>query len=71
MPFSTCLKRSYIPTHSLFKKGKDKGLARDSMLLGECMKQISELRIKKYLGKITSDYERKEIKRVYDANFND
>lgn len=69
IPFTSQLKRINQPTHSLIKKGKDKGLSEDSMLLGEAMRQISEKRIVSYLGTITDLNERKEIKRVYDANF--
>ena len=39
------------------------------MLLGECMRQVSEKRIQKYLGKITDNNEKAEIRRVYNANF--
>lgn len=69
MPLSSRLKNPNQPTHTLIRKGRDKGLICDSMLLGECMRQISEKRIKKFLGSITDINERKEIRRVYDANF--
>ena len=69
LPFTSKHKNLNQPTHSLFKKGKDKGLTEDSMLLGECVKQISEKRIIKYLGSITDTKEQSEIKRVYLANF--
>ena len=39
------------------------------MLLGECVRQISEKRIIKKLGSITKLEDKKEIKRAYDANF--
>lgn len=57
------------PTHTLIKKGVNKGLSVDSLVLGECLRQISEKRIVEYLGCITCEKEKKEIKRVYDANF--
>lgn len=70
MPVTTNVKRNpNQSTHTLLKKGKDKGLAEDSMVLGECIRQISEKRIKCVLGKITDVQEKKEIKRVYNANF--
>lgn len=70
MPLSSNTnKNPYQSTHTLLKKGNGKGLKCDSLVLGECMRQISEKRIKKYLGAISDIKERKEIKRVYDANF--
>lgn len=69
MPLSSKIKNPNQPTHTLIRKGIGKGLCKDSMLLGECMRQISEKRIEKYLGSITDIKERKEIRRVYDANF--
>lgn len=70
MPFSTKIfKNPNQPTHTLILKGVDKGLKEDSILLGECLRQISKKRIKKYLGKITDPMEKKDIKKVYDANF--
>jgi mRNA interferase MazF len=69
MPLTTQIKSLNQPTHTLIEKGNDKGLADDSMVLGECMRQISEKRIIKYLGCISDEKEKREIKRVYDANF--
>ncbi len=69
MPLSTKIKNLRQPTHTLIKKGVEKGLKEDSIVLGECIRQVSEKRIKKYLGKISDPAEKKEIKRVYDANF--
>lgn len=69
MPLTTQIKYLNQPTHTLIEKGIDKGLIEDSMVLGECMRQISEKRIIKYLGCISDEIEKKEIKRVYDANF--
>ena len=71
MPCSTKIKNMYQPTHTLIRKGRRNGLKHDSVLLGECMRQISELRIKKYIGTIDDPNTRKEIKRVYNAGFND
>lgn len=69
MPLTSQIKNLNQPTHTLVVKGSDKGLIEDSMVLGECMRQISEKRIIKHLGCISDEYEKKEIKRVYDANF--
>ncbi len=69
MPLTKQIKNLNQPTHTLIEKGIDKGLVEDSMVLGECMRQISEKRIIKYLGCISDGKEKKEIKRVYDANF--
>ena len=69
MPFTKQFKNIYQPTHTLIKKGKSKGLVHDSVILGECLRQVSEKRIKKYLGKISDIEEKKSIKRAYDANF--
>ena len=71
MPFTSSLKSISQPTHALFTKGRDKGLTNDSILLGECMRQVSKRRIIKPLGAITNQMEKKEIKRVYEANFGD
>lgn len=69
LPLTTKHKNLHQPTHTLIKKGKDKGLVKDSMVLGECIRQISEKRIINYLGKITDINEQREIRRVYNANF--
>ena len=70
IPFSSNIKKNpNQPTHSLFKKGKSKGLTKDSMLLGECIRQISKERIIEYRGTITDKRDIAEIKRVYLANF--
>lgn len=69
IPFSSHLKKLKQPTHTLVKRGKSKGLKKDSVLLGECIRQISEERILQYLGSITDEFEKSEVKRVYLANF--
>lgn len=69
MPLSTKIhKNRKQPTHTLLKKGES-GLTQDSLLLGECMRQISEKRIIKYIGKVTDEIEKYNIKQVYLANF--
>ena len=42
MPLTSQVKNLNQPTHTLIEKGNDKGLVEDSMVLGECMRQISE-----------------------------
>lgn len=69
LPTTTKIKNPYQPTHSLFKKDFAKGLKEDSMVLGECIRQISENRIIKKLGSFSDIKDREEIKRVYFANF--
>lgn len=69
LPFSSQIKKINQPTHALIKKGVNKGLSKDSVLLGECVRQISEKRIMQYLGSITDKFEQEEVKRVYLANF--
>lgn len=69
MPLTSRFRNLNQPTHTLIKKGKEKGLVSDSILLGECMRQISKRRIIKRLGSITDTSEQNEIKRAYIASF--
>lgn len=69
MPLTKEKKNLYQTTHTLILRGAGKGLTYDSVVLGECMRQISEKRILKYIGSISDQREKREIKRVYDANF--
>ena len=69
MPLTSQVKDLNQSTHTLIKKGKENGLKRDSMVLAECIRQISKKRIIKCLGKITDFNEKKEIRRVYNASF--
>lgn len=69
MPMTSQFKNLNQPTHTLIKKGKDKGLIKDSMVLGECLRQISEKRIQRILGKITDISEQRAIRECYEANF--
>lgn len=68
-PLTSKLKHLNQPTHTLIKKGKEKGLEKDSMLMVECMRQVSENRIVKRLGKISNKEEQKKIREVYMASF--
>lgn len=70
MPFSTkTFKNPNQPTHTLIRKSVDTGLKMDSILLGEQMRVISDQRIIKKIGCVTDEKERREIRRVYEANF--
>ena len=69
LPLTTKYKNLNQPTHTLLKRGHDKGLVQDSMVLGECVRQVSEKRIISLLGRITDDDEKNKIKEVYLANF--
>ena len=69
VPLTSQHKSLNQPTHTLIKKGVEKGLIKDSIVLAECLRQISEKRIKKYLGRISDSTEQNEIRRAYEANF--
>lgn len=69
IPFTSQIKHLQQPTHSFFYKDLDKGLTVDSMILGECVRQVSKKRIIKKLGTITKLQEKMKVKAVYDANF--
>lgn len=70
MPFTTKIKNVRQPTHSLFKaENNGTGLKFDSILLGECMRQVSEDRIIRPMGKITKEEDKLAIKKVYFANW--
>ena len=69
MPFSTKIKNLNQPTHTLIKRSAETGLKKDSILLGEQMRVISSQRIIRKIGSVTDEWERKEIRRVYEANF--
>ena len=68
LPFTSRIKHLQQPTHTLFFADLSKGLKKDSMLLGECVRQISKQRIKKKLGSVTKIQEKRKIIEVYTAN---
>lgn len=70
-PFSSKLKSLHQPTHTIIHKSDGTGLKTDSVLLCEQMRVISSKRIIKKIGTVTDENERKEIRRVYEANFGD
>lgn len=69
MPVTTKIKKLNQPTHTLLKKNENNGLSEDSMVLGECMRQISKKRIVKYIGTVQDKTFRENIKRIYFANW--
>lgn len=69
MPFTSQIKNEYLPTHSFFRAREGNGLQKDSMLLGECMRQISKDRIIRPLGHLSDVKEQTAVKRVYTANW--
>lgn len=69
MPLTSKNKNLGQSTHTLIRRGAEKGLTCDSIALAECMRQISKNRIIRYLGKITDEYEKNEIRRIYEASF--
>ena len=69
IPLTSKLKSLNQPTHTLIRKSIETGLRTDSVLLGEQMRVISSQRIIKKIGTVTNELERKEIRRVYEANF--
>ena len=50
MPLTKQIKKLGQSTHTLIKRNDINGLTVDSMVLGECIRQISEQRINKFIG---------------------
>lgn len=69
MPCTTAKGKHHIPTHTPIRKGRGTGLKENSIVLGECMRQVSEERIIKLLGRITDEKEQLAIKEVYFSNW--
>lgn len=69
MPITSKIKKPDQPTHTLLLKNEDNGLTEDSMVLGECMRQISKKRIIKYVGTVRNKTYRENIKKVYFSNW--
>ena len=69
MPLSSKLKSLNQPTHTLIRKSVDTGLKTDSVLRSEQRRVISSQRMSKKIGTVTDENEKKEIRRVYEANF--
>lgn len=70
MPFTTNMgKKLTQRTHVLFLENPSIGLIKNSILLGECIRQISEKRVIKKLGHINNAAYREKVKQAYYANF--
>lgn len=69
VPITGVIKSLYIPTHALIKRDEENGLKKDSMLLGEQIRAISEQRIIKKIGVITKKEVLKNIDIAVKANF--
>lgn len=69
IPMTSKNKKLSQPTHALIRKNQYNGLLKDSVLLGECLRQVSQKRIMSIIGSFNTDYEKCEVKRVYWANF--
>ena len=71
IPFTSKIKKLNQPTHTLIRKDEKNGLMVDSMALGECVRQVSYERVKKYYGFISRKNDRDNIKKIYYANMGD
>lgn len=69
MPITSNIKHLNQPTHALLKKSKENGLPYNSMILAECLRQVSEKRIIKKMGAVKNKEMREKIKEIYLANF--
>lgn len=69
MPCTSQIKHLHQPTHALLKRNKENGLPYNSMILAECLRQVSEKRIIKKMGAIKNKEMREKIKEIYLANF--
>lgn len=71
IPFTSKLKNLHQPTHALFHANIEKGLNKDSVILGECLRSISEQRILGKLGHLTNQSDIDMVERVKNAAFGD
>ncbi len=69
MPITTKKQKNKIPTHTPIRKGRGTGLYEDSIILGECMRQISKQRILKILGNVSDTNDQNAIKSIYYNSF--
>lgn len=68
LPFTSKPKPN-LPTHCFFKRNNEAGLKKDSILLGECIRQISEKRIKCKLGRFDDLTDCNKADKALYANF--
>ena len=71
IPMTCKLKNLNQPTHTLIKKNVDNGLEKDSIVLGEQIRVISNKRIVKKIGSLVDKIEQQAIRKIYFANFDD
>lgn len=60
-PLTSKPRSLFQPTHTLVRKTDENGLKVDSIFMAECLKQISEKRIIKYLGCISDEDQKNRI----------
>lgn len=68
IPLTKVIKKLNQPTHTLIRKDDENGLRVDSMALGECVRQVSFQRICKYIGHLSRQDDKDNLKRIYYAN---
>lgn len=69
LPLSSKIKNPGQVTHTVIRANNNNGLSVDSMVMGEAVRQISNQRIVKYIGRIINETCRQSIRRCYMANF--
>ena len=69
IPLTKNIKKLNQPTHTLIVKDKNNGLSCDSVMLAEAIRQVSKGRIKGFLGSITKESVKLDIKDALYANF--
>lgn len=69
MPLTSQPKKLNQPTHFILYPTESNCLRKQSVVLGECLRQISKERIIKKVGRIIDSNDKKNLKRIYDANF--
>lgn len=71
MPFTTQNRKLSQPTHAAFREDQNTGLTKESVILGECLRNVSEHRIIRKLGSITQKEDVDKIEKVKNAVFGD
>lgn len=69
MPVTKKLKKLKQPTHALLSSKNGCGLVYDSIALGECIRQVSECRIRGIIGSVINENEKLLINDAILANF--
>lgn len=68
IPLTKVVKKMNQPTHTLIRKDDENGLKVDSIALGECVRQVSFQRVCRYIGHLSNQSDKDNIKRIYFAN---